>query len=202
VLAAAMDVFWENGYEGTAVAELEARTGLNRSSLYLEFGSKRELFTEALDRYYDEVTDPLLTAMEAGTDLTAIETFFMDVKRIIQGERTGGRRGCLLVNTIAELSVQDDPTARRGRAFRDRLHGAFRRVLAADPSTRRLGDRRIDERASMLAASTMGIWLWARVDLDDAAARCDQVAAEVRTWAPPGDGRVTSSRRPPRPRSR
>ena len=43
VLLAARDLFWEQGYERTSIADLEERTGLNRSSLYTEFGSKRQL---------------------------------------------------------------------------------------------------------------------------------------------------------------
>jgi TetR/AcrR family transcriptional regulator, transcriptional repressor for nem operon len=46
-LLAARDLFWEQGYERTSIADLEARTGLNRSSLYQEFGSKRQLFESA-----------------------------------------------------------------------------------------------------------------------------------------------------------
>ena len=40
VLISARDLFWEQGYEATSITELEERTGLNRSSLYREFGSK------------------------------------------------------------------------------------------------------------------------------------------------------------------
>src|ERR1700757_4861162 len=49
VLIAARDVFWERGYEATSIAALEERTGLSRSSLYEEFGSKRDLFQAALE---------------------------------------------------------------------------------------------------------------------------------------------------------
>jgi hypothetical protein len=34
ILVAARDLFWEQGYERTSIADLEERTGLNRSSLY------------------------------------------------------------------------------------------------------------------------------------------------------------------------
>ena len=60
VLIAARDLFWERGYEGTSIADLEQRTGLNRSSLYLEFGSKRDLFQAALDCYADQIIATLL----------------------------------------------------------------------------------------------------------------------------------------------
>jgi TetR/AcrR family transcriptional repressor of nem operon len=183
VLAAAKDAFWEKGYDGTALSDLEDRTGLNRSSLYLEFGSKQGLFSAALDLYYAEVVDPLLGAMEADPHLSAIDDFFAGVKQIILDDRSGSRRGCLLVNTIAELSPYDDAAARRARQFRDRLNGAFERVLEAEASTARIADGSTDRLAGVLLASTLGIWVCARIDLDDAADRCDLVAAEVHTLA-------------------
>jgi TetR/AcrR family transcriptional regulator, transcriptional repressor for nem operon len=183
VLAAAKDVFWENGYEGTVLSELEERTGLNRSSLYLEFGSKQELFSAALDLYYGEVVDPLLSALESGRDLAAIETFLAAIQGIILDERDGRRRGCLLVNIIAELSPHDVGAARRAREFQDRLYGAFTSVLERNSSTADLDEALVRRRAGLLVTGTLGIWISARIDLDDAAARCDEVAAEVRSWS-------------------
>jgi TetR/AcrR family transcriptional regulator, transcriptional repressor for nem operon len=180
VIEAAKDVFWEKGYEGTVLSELEQRTGLNRSSLYLEFGSKQELFSAVLDAYYDDVVDPRLTALEDNPSLSAIAAFFASIKSLILEERAGDRRGCLLVNTIAELSPYDDGAARRAQEFRDRLLGAFTRILEQDIST--VDDGLVRRRASLLLAGTLGIWLCARIDLADAAARCDEIAAEVHSW--------------------
>lgn len=186
VVTAARDVFWENGFDGTALSDVERRTGLNRSSLYQEFGSKQGLFSAALDHYYDQVLDPLLTALESGTRLGAIDAFFAGVKGVILEDRAGRRRGCLLVNTIAELSPHDEAAARRARDFRDRLQGAFKRVLEADGSTARIANGSVDRLARMLLASTLGIWVCARIDLADAAARCDEIAAEVQSWISAG----------------
>jgi TetR/AcrR family transcriptional repressor of nem operon len=183
VVEAAKEAFWENGYEGTVLSELEQRTGLNRSSLYLGFGSKQELFSAALDLYYDEVVEPLIGALEAGATYSAIDAFLAGVKAIILDEREHRRRGCLLVNTIAELSPYDEAAERRARDFRDRLSRAFRAALEAEASRGRIDRGSVDRRAVLLFTSTMGIWLSARIDLDDAAARCDDVAAEVHAWA-------------------
>ena len=42
VVAGATEVFWDGGYEGTSVDDLEHGTGLNRSSLYRTFETKRK----------------------------------------------------------------------------------------------------------------------------------------------------------------
>jgi TetR/AcrR family transcriptional regulator, transcriptional repressor for nem operon len=96
VIAAAEDVFWDNGYTGTALADIEAETGLNRSSLYLAFGSKQELFQRALDHYIATVLDPLLEPMEAdGAIALAVEQFFRALARQFRGNQHTARRGCL-----------------------------------------------------------------------------------------------------------
>jgi AcrR family transcriptional regulator len=60
VLMAARDLFWECGYEATSISALEARTGLNRSSLYQDFGSKHELLEEVIGCYVEEVVGSML----------------------------------------------------------------------------------------------------------------------------------------------
>ena len=47
----AMEVFWERGYEGTSISELTRAMGINAPSLYAAFGSKEELFRDAVARY-------------------------------------------------------------------------------------------------------------------------------------------------------
>src|SRR5260370_37336939 len=54
VVHAARDQFWQRGYELTSIGDLEACTGLDRSSLYHAFGSKQGLFKAALRAYFEE----------------------------------------------------------------------------------------------------------------------------------------------------
>src|SRR6266566_6849635 len=49
----ALEVFWRQGYEGTALSDLTAAMGINRPSLYATFGNKEALFRQVLDRYAD-----------------------------------------------------------------------------------------------------------------------------------------------------
>ncbi len=57
ILAAALELFSQNGYAGTNVRELTASLGLVKSSMYKHFKSKEEIWNTLLDRmiaYYGE----------------------------------------------------------------------------------------------------------------------------------------------------
>ncbi|TVV70572.1 TetR/AcrR family transcriptional regulator [Sphingomonas solaris] len=66
-LAAALRVFWRNGYEGASMAELTAAMGITKPSLYAAFGNKEALFHKALDLYEREKLAYVMAALEAPT---------------------------------------------------------------------------------------------------------------------------------------
>jgi TetR/AcrR family transcriptional repressor of nem operon len=114
VVRAAREVFWTRGYESTGVAELEAATGLNRSSIYHAFGSKRGLFDAAVESYLDDVVRPRLAPL-AGPDVEAgaLEAYLRGLRRAMVDEQTSlAVNGCLLLNATAsslghESALQD-----------------------------------------------------------------------------------------------
>lgn len=50
-LQRAMEVFWAKGFAGASMTDLTAAMGINSPSLYAAFGSKEQLFREAVDLY-------------------------------------------------------------------------------------------------------------------------------------------------------
>ncbi|MEG3165669.1 TetR/AcrR family transcriptional regulator [Sphingomonas sp. PB2P19] len=66
-LAAALRVFWRNGYEAASMAELTAAMGITKPSLYAAFGNKEALFHKALDLYEREKLAYMTSALEAPT---------------------------------------------------------------------------------------------------------------------------------------
>ncbi|SHF68237.1 transcriptional regulator, TetR family [Kaistia soli DSM 19436] len=71
-LEQAMDVFWARGYAGASIAELTEAMGINPPSLYAAFGSKEQLFKEAV-RLYAETDDACTLEMLEG-DLSTRES--------------------------------------------------------------------------------------------------------------------------------
>jgi TetR/AcrR family transcriptional regulator, transcriptional repressor for nem operon len=129
VLDQAVELFWERGYEGTSLADLESRLGLGRQSLYNTFGDKHTLFLQALDRYQRKAGAAAVAPLtEPGAGLEAIRNFFRSMVESLTC--ADSRRGCLLANTIAERSAEDPPAMLRCTHARDDLERGFRRALS------------------------------------------------------------------------
>lgn len=106
-LEAAMELFWEMGYEATSLNDLTARMGIQRPSLYAAFGDKQALFEAALRHYTKlhaaHVRDSLHNPSSARE---AIRAFF---DQMIAEEYCGKlSRGCFCLNTMVELAPHDE----------------------------------------------------------------------------------------------
>ncbi|MGW5381836.1 TetR/AcrR family transcriptional regulator [Nocardia sp. NPDC003963] len=58
-LHTAMYLFWEHGYEGVSISDLTTAMGIGARSLYTAFGSKEELFGEAVALYGSATPRPM-----------------------------------------------------------------------------------------------------------------------------------------------
>lgn len=95
-LRRAMEVFWAQGYDGTSMTDLIAAMAVNSPSIYAAFGSKEELFREAVALYRATEGGRIWGAMTtAPSARAAIET----VLRVsaVEFTRPGKPRGCLIV---------------------------------------------------------------------------------------------------------
>ncbi|WP_067679202.1 TetR/AcrR family transcriptional regulator [Nocardia miyunensis] len=106
VVDRAMEAFWINGYANTSPAQLAEATGLAKGSLYNAFGSKRELFERALERYDRMGID--LTAEYMSRPGSTREVVGAYLRHLVDAEMADpARRGCLVANTALELSGHD-----------------------------------------------------------------------------------------------
>ena len=182
VIEAARDVFSERGVELTSIADLEERTGLNRSSLYNAFGNKEGLFEAALRSYLEEgIQSRLRSLAQPSAGLNTVAAFFSGMGQTFRADPKRGERGCLMVNTVAELGSHDPRTA-LASSYRDAFRSAFRTALRQAAARKEISERRVRSRAHLLASLTMGLFITARIDPMDAAQVCEGVAAEVKSW--------------------
>ncbi|MGI9302838.1 MAG: TetR/AcrR family transcriptional regulator [Gammaproteobacteria bacterium] len=182
VLDAALELFWKQGYTTTTTRELESTLGLCQSSIYNTFGSKRGLLEAALDRY-EALTDcELLRPLEESQEgLRAIETFFGALYRWVTHE---GRRGCMLINMMAEDGGETDAITKRARVYRGRVRTALRDGLARALSRGESVGGSADERADLLLGLVLGLNVAARGGASKAelAQLLDAVCVQIRGW--------------------
>lgn len=105
VLKKAVELFWQKGFHATSVQDLVNHLGINRASMYDTFGSKEELFYEALQLYKGEADKLMSSTPATGAEAKA---FIRGLLQQVVLEHTDQQpnRGCFIANTTAESNTQ------------------------------------------------------------------------------------------------
>lgn len=123
-------LFWERGYEGVTLAELVEVTGLASARLYAAFGSKEQMFREAVQLYEAGVGGFADRALaEEATITEALQRMLLDA---IDVYTRPAPRGCLVVTAATNLATEHqqlqawlaDHRRQRTRSITDRLRQA------------------------------------------------------------------------------
>lgn len=157
---AAREVFWRRGYEAAAIPELEAATGLRRSSLYNTFGSKRGLFDAAVRSYLQEVIAPRLRPMTGDdVDGEAVVDYLRGVKSALADpDAAAGRYGCLLMNTAGAPVAMEPAVGEAVAAYREELRAAlYAGVSARHPRAEPEQWARVAEAVTALVTSAFAL---------------------------------------------
>ncbi len=136
-------------------------TGVGRGAIYSDFGGKRDLFLACLTHYQDATVTQAFGGVEAeGARLSAIEAYLSNGIAVIE---TMGlpAQGCLMGNTLSELSSLDEEIVKVVRAHYDRLTDGFAHALANEVGVSPT-DVEIQELAGFLAISAQGLWAYTR----------------------------------------
>lgn len=103
LLDAATELFWSRGFDDTSVEDVSRATGVGNGSIYSAYGNKRGLFLAAFERYCERrgrfVRDAVRSA--PGSTRAAVRALFAAV--IDDCTARPDRRGCLMINSIAQL---------------------------------------------------------------------------------------------------
>ncbi len=119
----AMMLFWAQGYTTTSVQQLLDVMGISRSSMYTEFGNKRDLFVEVMSLYNRFSTGLIDTVARANNPADAVREFYEI--GFVQQPNKMLYRGCLLVNTILELRDVDDELSLTAIKYFDEIEKTF-----------------------------------------------------------------------------
>ncbi|KQP57336.1 TetR/AcrR family transcriptional regulator [Agreia sp. Leaf283] len=179
VARAARGVFWSRGYEDTSLPDLEEATGLNRSSIYHSFTSKRGLFDAAVESYLDDVVRPRLAPLRA-PDVApdALETYLRGLRQAMVDHETAlARNGCLLLNATGSSLGHEAALLTVVTRYCDDLRTAVASGVAARrPELARGAADMLTTTVTGLVFASMAI---VRVDSSSAAAMLDAALAAV-----------------------
>ncbi len=129
VLEAATELFWKKGFEATSMNDLVEQTGLNKHSMYREFGGKEGLFLACLNHYVHQSNRAINTILtEEPLGLHNIQNFF---NNRIDYAASKNCKGCLLINTVTEKEVVSDIISESVKANLSKLKACFYNCLHA-----------------------------------------------------------------------
>ncbi|WP_395450016.1 TetR/AcrR family transcriptional regulator [Aminobacter sp. UC22_36] len=147
-LESARDAFWTRGYEGTSMADLVAALGIASARIYAAFGSKQQLFREAVGLYEANEGGFALRALAGQpTARQAVDKMLRDAAETYT--RPGKPQGCMVVTAATNCAAENDAvrdwlTGHRHKQTESIVARLDRGVadgeLKADTDTHMLGD--------------------------------------------------------------
>lgn len=129
-LSKAINLFWERGYSGASMKQIEQALDMRPGSIYATFGSKDKLFGEALAAY----------AQRGGVELKEHLSGYPSVLDGLQDylRYTGGQskpgdnvpsRACMIVKTLLEASNTNPAIAVQADTILNTIEQSFRETL-------------------------------------------------------------------------
>jgi AcrR family transcriptional regulator len=180
----AMLLFWRHGYEGVSIGDLTKAIGVAPPSLYAAFGSKAELYRQALARYEETMGCLDVAAIGAAKSLPDA------VRRLLEGAvasvvRREHERGCMISSGLVACHPDHAALARDAAARRDALRGRIVQALSSFAE-----DDHVQRLARHLSAVMQGISIQARdgVAPSELQGIVEDVVAGVAARFPRGSG--------------
>jgi len=174
VLDSVMKLFWEQGYERTALSDILSVTGLAKGSIYKAFQSKHNLYLKSLERYEDLHVNSAVEALRSDRDpISRLDSFLS--APIKNTSVKGKNKGCFLCNASADRADSDPET----RALVQRSFTKLAMALASTVSELKpnWNEQQIQNSAQMLLSIYSGLRIMSRSGVDTARLRSAKLAA-------------------------
>jgi len=98
-LHAALRLFWERGYEDASLTDLACTMGIVRPSLQAAFGSKEDLYRQAIDLYGRETMAFVANSIRATTAAEVARLYLKGYCDILSDQDTPS--GCFMIKGLA-----------------------------------------------------------------------------------------------------
>jgi TetR/AcrR family transcriptional regulator, transcriptional repressor for nem operon len=123
VLDQALELFRARGFKHTSFNDLVEELGVSRQSLYDTYGDKQALYQSALRRYLDKSLVGIRGKFSE--DIPVRDTFTGFFEAMVAGSCANGSPGCLMVNSMVELSPHDADTRALAQSHAREIEGIF-----------------------------------------------------------------------------
>ena len=160
IIAAAMNHFWQHGYNATSMDELVDSIGVSRHAIYANVGSKKELYRRGFLAYQNLIVSPAFSAVEsADAGLNTISQYFETQISLAESMGLPGP-GCLVANATTETAPHDSSIAKEVERHNRRLKDGFFKALSNEQSA--LPSKEIHALADFLVVTAQGLWSMSR----------------------------------------
>ena len=127
ILDAANDLFFEQGYQGTTIDDVVARSGVSRPTLYTHFSTKEDLGIAYLQLRRQQDLNAVKDAIRK--EKTPEGRFLAPISHVGETLLETDYRGCRFLNVIVELRERDNPLVKEARRYVENLNEIIRDVV-------------------------------------------------------------------------
>jgi AcrR family transcriptional regulator len=117
-LDVAARLFWEHGYEGTSIADLTEAMGIPPPSLYATFGTKEDLYRQALDHISERESKQWLEALRGNMPAYDAIAFYLH-DAAARFTDPGRPRGCIISTAVLQHAEKSESVAQTVAARRE-----------------------------------------------------------------------------------
>ncbi len=185
VLEKAMMCFWEKGYGGASVSELERATGISRISLYNTFTDKEKLFIDVQNKYHQIAEGHLTELFNDQADLQVLTSFFEMIGNKVAEDTSPAIYGCMMVNTVLNVDSISKSVVDNVKKYRMMMIGLFERLLKSLQNRQEIrSDLDVGDAACYLLGSMWGALAVNRLYADPSQTRpqINIVIQTIQSW--------------------
>lgn len=166
-LEKAMNLFWERGYSGASMKQIEQALDMRPGSIYATFGNKDGLFAEALAAYAQQGGAELREHLAGYSSVVdGLQSYLRLVARQSCPESLPPSKACMIVKTLLEASNTNAAIADQANAILNGIEQSLTDLLEQAKSQGELmPDTNCARLARFLQAQLIGLRSFAQRDI-------------------------------------
>lgn len=172
LIGRASDLFWQRGWAGTSLKDLESVLQMKPGSFYAAFGSKEALFALAMEKYATDGRARLKALAQQHGAIKALQRF---PEMVVENDAAPAK-ACMLSKTLLELHAHNHPLAQDANLHLLKMEAQFAELFHQAQST---GDISAAHDPKVLARRYQSDLLGLRVSAERDGVDAKAIASEI-----------------------